>query len=81
LNVLDCLDHNKSVYSVFESSKRIFLIDKHVFKEEIVKDVDIFKIADIPRSTIFVSDIFRDKVINSDLVGFKLDLLWDSDID
>ncbi|KNF07337.1 hypothetical protein CLPU_18c00190 [Gottschalkia purinilytica] len=79
IKVLNCIDYEKSEYKTFEDSKKIMRFEKYVFKEECVKGNNIFKIVDEPKSKVFVSDKFREKVLESGLTGFKFDLVWDSE--
>lgn len=75
----DCIDYNKSEYKRFKSSGRIMRFIKFEFITENVKRHDIFKIDDLKRSHIFVSDNFRNAVIQNDLTGFKFIEVWDSE--
>lgn len=79
IDVLDCIDYEKSKFEKFESSGRIMLFNKYAFNPECVKGKHIFKIIDEPVRRPFVSDEFRNRVLESELVGFKFDLVWDSE--
>lgn len=79
INILDCIDYDKSEYISFKSSGRIMRFEKYVFIKESVKEKHIFKIIDEPRRRAFVSDEFRNKVLESSLTGFKFELAWDSE--
>ncbi|MCF0130795.1 MAG: hypothetical protein HUJ71_03665 [Pseudobutyrivibrio sp.] len=79
INVLDAIDYQKSEYKTYRDGKRIMLFIKYCFKEDIVKDVSIFKIVDERRRSIFVSDQFKKIVEYNNLKGFKFELAWDSD--
>jgi hypothetical protein len=39
----------------------------------------MFKIIDEPTRKAFVSDAFRDTVLNNNLTGFKFKFIWDSE--
>ena len=79
--VLDCIDYEKSIYERYSEGGRIMCFDNYAFIEEKVKGKHIFKIVDEPLSYCFISDEFRERIINSDLVGFDIRLAWDSESD
>jgi len=78
-NVMDCIDYELSEYKTFRDGVRIMRFIKYVFIEDKVENVHIFKIKDESLRSPFVSDAFRQKIIDSDLTGFKFELVWDSD--
>lgn len=77
--VLNCVDYEKSEIVRFPFSERIMDIPRFVFREEVVKGVDMFKIKDKPLRFPFVSDRFKELVESSGLTGFGFRLLWDSE--
>lgn len=77
--VLDCIDYEKSEYKTFSDGIRIMRFIKYSFREDKVNGKHIFKIVDEPRRRPFVSDEFRQRVLNSNLTGFKFELAWDSE--
>ena len=79
IKVLDCVDYDKSKYRTFRDGKRIMAFEKYTFKLDDIKGSNIFKIIDEPRRKPFVSDEFRDKVLETGLTGFKFKLVWDSE--
>ena len=52
---------------------------KYEFIKERVSGNPIFKIIDEPLKRPFVSDVFRQRVIDNNLKGFKFELVWDSE--
>lgn len=78
INLLDGIDYKKSVVEYYSDKKRIMAFDKYSFILEKVENQHIFKILEQPRADVFVSDEFRNKVIESDLKGFKFVEVWDS---
>jgi hypothetical protein len=52
---------------------------KYSFREQLLKDKHIFKIVDEPRRRPFVSEVFRQKVIDEGIEGFYFKLVWDSE--
>lgn len=79
IDVLNCIDYEKAEFERFESSGRIMLFNKYVFKSECVKGKHIFKIIDETKRRPFVSDEFRNRALENELVGFKFELVWDSE--
>lgn len=79
LNIVDCINMNKSEIRRFTDSDKIKAISKYVFIPERVQNQHIFKIAQRPHGRIFVSDEFKNRVIESGLEGFKFIEVWDSE--
>lgn len=78
-NILDCIIYNKSSYKTFRDGKRIMKFTKYAFDLDKIKGIHLFKISDEPLKRPFVSDEFRNRVIESNLTGFKFELVWDSE--
>lgn len=77
--VLDCVDYEKSSYKTFRDGKRIMRFINYVFKSDRVASHHIFKIPDESLRRPFVSDEFRNRVLESGLTGFVFKLAWDSE--
>jgi Immunity protein family (Imm11) len=60
------------------SSGRLMTIRKHVFFPERIADAQLFKLPQISRGSIYVSDAFVHAVTSSDLRGLSFKLVWDS---
>ncbi len=52
---------------------------KYVFDEKTIEEMNLFKIKDESLKRPFVSETFRKRVIDSNLTGFKFELVWDSE--
>ncbi|EOO18980.1 MULTISPECIES: imm11 family protein [Bacillus cereus group] len=83
LNVIDAIDYEKAILKKLRSG---LVIDfkKYAFLSNRVKNQTIFKvylneILHIP--SVFVSDEFRNAVLESDLKGFEFVEVWDSETD
>lgn len=78
--VLDVIDYTASKYKTFRDGKRIMRFEKYAFRNcpELIQH-DIFKIVDLKRGAVFVSDRFKRLVDQSNLDGFKFTLAWDSE--
>lgn len=77
-NVTDSIDYDRSTIDRYSDGEfREFT--KIYFIEDKIKDVPIFKIPE--KSTrIYVSDEFRDLVLQSKLKGLEFNLIWDSEL-
>ncbi len=78
IKVLDCIDYEASEYKTFKNGVRILRFIKYAFIEEKIENVHLFKIKDGTLKRPFVSDGFRQKVLDSVLTGFQFELVWDS---
>lgn len=78
LNLLNGIDYNKSIITRFNDGS-IMRFEKYAFSLDKVKGEHIFKIIDEPRKAPFVSDEFRNKVIQEGLTGFLFTEVWDSE--
>ena len=79
VKVLDCINYDKSEFKMFKDGKRIMRFKKYSFFVEIIDDNDIFKIIDEPLGNPFVTDNFRNAVLENGLTGFNFKLVWDSE--
>jgi hypothetical protein len=75
-NVIDALDYDNSEFLKLRSGKKV-KVKQYVFKEDFVINQDIFKIKQFT-SDVYVSDRFRQSVIDNKLTGFNFIELWDS---
>ncbi|MFC4321424.1 imm11 family protein [Litchfieldia salsa] len=81
-NILDCIDKDNSEVEVGEGG----LVDdylKYAFIEDVIKDCHIFRIVThdtyrLLKTQVFVSDLFREKVLEARLSGFEFIEVWDS---
>ncbi|PEO88119.1 hypothetical protein CN571_15570 [Bacillus pseudomycoides] len=81
LNAIDAIDYEKAILKKLRSG---LIIDfkKYAFLPNVLKNQTIFKvylneILHIP--SVFVSDVFRNAVLESDLTGFEFVEVWDSE--
>lgn len=71
LNVIDCIDLEKSVYTLFSPNVLVFkTIDKLVFNEEKI-DKDIFRIKGV-RTNIIISEKIKQEILALNLEEIKL---------
>jgi hypothetical protein len=75
-NVIDAIDYERSTFRKLPSG-RILTVKKHVFKSEYISNIDIFKVPYFT-TNVYVSDRFRQTVIDNNLSGFDFIELWDS---
>lgn len=76
-NVVDCLDYDNSDVTYFDSG-RVSDVRKFSFHEHLVINQHIFKIPELLRGYIFVSDTFKAAVEKHDLKGFEFIEVWNS---
>lgn len=78
INILEAIDYGKSEYLKYGDGKRIMAFKKYVFIDERVVNSNIFKISDMTRGDIFISEAFEERVQKNGLNGFKNELVYDS---
>ena len=78
LTVIDAIDYDMSEYRTFRDGKRIMAFKKYVFRDDMIKNNNIFKIIDLPRGDIFVSEEFCNSILDNNLEGFKLELVYEN---
>lgn len=74
--VVNALDEDRSKLVRF-STGRVMSIEEYVFKQEALSDRPIFKIPELPRAYVFVTDIFVERVRAGALHGFDFLPVWD----
>ncbi|SFB49999.1 hypothetical protein SAMN05216312_110173 [Cohnella sp. OV330] len=80
LNIVPGLDYKNSEITFFEDGS-VWDIRKYAFELERVANESIFKIPERLSTQIFVTDTFRDCVLQHNLTGFRFIELWDSEAD
>lgn len=78
-NHIDAIDYDKADIKFMPDGKRILRVKRYSFKTDRIREQHIFKIASQLYGTVFVSDAFRDKAIESGLEGFNFIEVWDSE--
>lgn len=80
LNVIDVIDYKKAEIKMLKSGLKVGL-KKYAFLPNMIKDQHIFRtyFYGKPSSRVFVSDHFKEKVLNSELKGFEFVEVWDSE--
>jgi hypothetical protein len=74
---IDALDESLSDIRRFESSGRIMRAVRYAFFGDRLKGAAIFKVPQIPRSEVYVTDRFQKVVIDNHLTGFDFASLWE----
>jgi hypothetical protein len=75
LTICDALDSSRSKVVRF-SSGRVMLVDEFVFMPERLQGLTIFKIPELLRATVFVTDDFAHRVRSAGLNGFVFREVW-----
>jgi len=73
--VLDALDEQASEVERLDSGA-IWMIDRHVFRPEVIAGVDVFKLACLRCSPTYVSDRFVERFKAAGLRGLVFDKVW-----
>ena len=76
-NVGDYIDYEHTKAKLFKSSGRIMSFLALAFQQDAIKNTNIFRLPVGPKKY-YVSDSFRNAVLNNDLSGFRFDLVWPS---
>jgi hypothetical protein len=58
------------------STGRVMEISKYAFLPDVIDDVAVFKIPQLPKAYVFVTDHFVEQVRTAQLTGFSFPLLW-----
>jgi hypothetical protein len=69
LSLLDCLDYKKSRVERFSDDNTVKYITHYVFRRDIVRGHHIFKVREMPRGPVIVSEEFRSVVAKKNLKG------------
>lgn len=75
-NLIDCIDVRNSV---IDKDTVVPEITKFAFIEHLIEQETIFKIPQYKATHVFVTNRFRDYVIESNLTGFKFNEVWNSE--
>ncbi len=75
IDIIDCLDYNKSEIKYFSSSGRVMDVEKYVFKTEKLKNATIFKLPEFPKGISYVTEEFKKVVEKNNIKGFKFEEL------
>jgi hypothetical protein len=80
LRVIDCINYEKAKVRSL-SDGFVVGFEQFAFIKERLQDATIFKIRELLSTEIFVTDLFRDQVLKSKLIGFTFKEVWDSEAD
>ncbi|WP_217592459.1 DUF1629 domain-containing protein [Cohnella sp. GbtcB17] len=78
LNVVPALDRSRSEIRLWPDGG-IRMITRYAFSQEMIKDCAIFKVPEFISTYIFVTEAFRERVLQHNLTGFRFIELWDSE--
>lgn len=77
LRTIDALDEDSSELERFDSG-RVMAVNRFSFKAERLQDEIIFRIPQLQRGHVFVTDRFVDSVRQHELMGFSFKQVWSS---
>ena len=72
------LDQDASSITRF-STGRVMAIREYCFSPAVIGEATVFKLPELPRAHVFVTDPFVERVKRDQLHGFEFRLLWSSD--
>lgn len=75
---IDALDYEKSEFRYF-SDGRIMGVEKFIFKEELISNVEAFRIKDFNAYPTFLTDKFVEKYKANNLTGIEFFCVYDSE--
>jgi hypothetical protein len=75
IRVLDALDEQASAVARF-SSGRIMVVDRYVFRPDVVRDVAIFKLPNLRAGPALVGDEFVERWEAAGLTGLDFEEVW-----
>ena len=78
-NIVDAVDYTKAQVKYFPDGKKVLRFIKLAFIREKVYGNHIFKLTEHKLSSPYVSDEFRQRILDNNLTGFKFELVWDSE--
>lgn len=79
VNVLDCIDYENADVVKFPGLDIVSGFNKYAFHKEIVENETIFKIKELPKSYLFVTDIFKNKIEKAGFTGLLFEKVWYSE--
>jgi hypothetical protein len=79
--VLDALDLDRSEVVKFPSTGRIMKVKSHVFRPERIRDVHAFKVPELLRGSVFVTDEVVNSAYETGLSGVGFHLVWEGSAD
>jgi hypothetical protein len=77
LNVVDALDLERSELAFFPNSNRIMRVKRHAFSAERLRGLKIFKVPQLLRHSVYVTEDVVETVRAADLTGVGFRLLWE----
>jgi hypothetical protein len=78
LQVVDALDLERSSLVRFPSSGRVMTVKSHVFRADRLSGLSVFRVPDLLRTAVFVTEPVVDAVREAKLEGVAFRLLWES---
>ncbi len=74
LQILDCLDYERSEFSYYGPLKKII---RYEFKSDCIRGIPIFKLPILNRVTTYVTDEFKQLVEDNNLTGLEFRKVWE----
>lgn len=74
--LIDALDEYKSKILRSSDTKEMLTIQKHVFRPAVLRGAVLFKLPQMVRGLIYVTNHFVELIMSSGLVGLEFVVLW-----
>lgn len=81
IRIVDAIDYDSAIFRKLDTGLVVGM-DKYSFKEEEIKNINMFKVllnGRIHNSEIYISSELKEKIEEFNLVGFEFTEMWDSD--
>ena len=78
--IVDCIDYDRAVFLLRESSGEIRGFLEYQFSEDLIRGINCFGIPEERVGLPFVSEAFKRRVEECGLTGLKFKLVWDSEL-
>lgn len=79
LDIVDCIDYERSEIAYYESTGRLAGIVKYVFKKELIEGKPIFMLPEDGMPNIYISDEFKKAIEDNGLEGVKFIKRWEDE--
>lgn len=76
--VVDALDISQSDIKFMEDCSRIVIVNRYAFRQDQLTGIPIFKVPQLRKGRVFVTDEFVQRVNDQGLTGFRFRHLWSS---
>lgn len=76
--IINCINHDKSEFEYSPSTGEVMWCKRYSFIEECLEGIHLFRTAEFPRASIFISDELKRRISESRLEGIRFIEVYDS---